>query len=442
MKKFLLLSIAFCFAALIHAQKVYFIYIQSETGAPFYVRMGDKVNSSTAEGYLIIPRLKDSTYSFALGQPGKQGEFQFLISINKTDRGFLIKNTGNTVSLFDLQNLSIYKPASAPSSSSIQTTIRMDNFSKLLARAADDTSLLTEVVFIEPGTPKKKEVAEPVVVKEEVKPKQDTTIISETVAKTTEPKKLDSSSVTFSAVVPNPGDTAKVVTLTTSKDTASVVAAILKDTMAQNQSKASEPIVSAVKEEDSTITAGFGEQFGKSTIVKKSESSTSDGFGLVFFDSYDGRVDTIQLTIPNPLFFIDTTQKQAEAKEFLEITNQTSSLAKASEELKKTGASGERKKFSCAKQATDDDFFKLRRDMASKKKDDDMIDQARRYFKGKCFRSEQIKYLSTLFLTDNGKYNFFDAAYIHVSDKEKFAGLQDELKDAYYLNRFKALVAN
>jgi hypothetical protein len=71
-----------------------------------------------------------------------------------------------------------------------------------------------------------------------------------------------------------------------------------------------------------------------------------------------------------------------------------------------------------------------------------MIAQARKYFKNKCYRTEQIKYLSTLFLTDEGKYRFFDAAYLHVSDQDKFISLQSEIIDSYYLNRFKALIAN
>jgi hypothetical protein len=71
-----------------------------------------------------------------------------------------------------------------------------------------------------------------------------------------------------------------------------------------------------------------------------------------------------------------------------------------------------------------------------------MIAQAKKYFKTKCYRTEQIKYLSNLFLTDEGKYQLFDAAFMHVSDQEKFASLQLLIKDAYYLNRFKALIGN
>ena len=51
-----------------------------------------------------------------------------------------------------------------------------------------------------------------------------------------------------------------------------------------------------------------------------------------------------------------------------------------------------------------------------------------------------IKNLSTLFLNDDGKYKFFDAAYTHVSDPENFSSLAAELKDEYYINRFKAML--
>jgi hypothetical protein len=44
-----------------------------------------------------------------------------------------------------------------------------------------------------------------------------------------------------------------------------------------------------------------------------------------------------------------------------------------------------------------------------------------------------------LVLTSAGKYQFFDAAYLHVSDQENFSSLQSEIKDDYYLKRFRAL---
>ena len=80
--------------------------------------------------------------------------------------------------------------------------------------------------------------------------------------------------------------------------------------------------------------------------------------------------------------------------------------------------------------------------MAEKTNDDGMLEEARKYFKEKCFTTEQIKNLSSMFLSNAGKYNFFEAAHNNVADKANFSSLQSELKDEYYVNRFKTLVGN
>ncbi|RYZ17224.1 MAG: hypothetical protein EOO16_24535, partial [Chitinophagaceae bacterium] len=56
------------------AQKVYYIYMQSDNGAPFYVRLGDQVSSSTASGYVILSGLRDSSYLLQVGFPGSTAE--------------------------------------------------------------------------------------------------------------------------------------------------------------------------------------------------------------------------------------------------------------------------------------------------------------------------------------------------------------------------------
>src|SRR5262249_7115430 len=97
-------------------------------------------------------------------------------------------------------------------------------------------------------------------------------------------------------------------------------------------------------------------------------------------------------------------------------------------------------KNNCRQIASDADFYKLRKKMASGKSDASMLDEANKVFRAKCFTSSQIKSLSSLFLGDGGKYSFFDAAYPHVSDAENFQVLQSELKDEYFINRFKAML--
>jgi hypothetical protein len=92
----------------------------------------------------------------------------------------------------------------------------------------------------------------------------------------------------------------------------------------------------------------------------------------------------------------------------------------------------------CKEEASNDDFLALRKKMASSQKDQEMISEAERMFKRKCFTTDEIRNLSVLFLKDEGKYNFFDAAYPHVSDGN-FNSLQDQLTDDYYISRFRVM---
>jgi hypothetical protein len=94
----------------------------------------------------------------------------------------------------------------------------------------------------------------------------------------------------------------------------------------------------------------------------------------------------------------------------------------------------------CKNFASEDDFLKLRKKMAAEDNDEDMVAVAKKVFKSKCFTSDQIKNLSVLFLKDEGKYNFFDAAYPFVSDSYNFGSLEVQLSDAYFISRFKAMI--
>ena len=94
----------------------------------------------------------------------------------------------------------------------------------------------------------------------------------------------------------------------------------------------------------------------------------------------------------------------------------------------------------CKAMANDNDFLKIRKKMAASGSDDEMVDAAKKAFKPTCYSVEQIKNLSTLFLNDAGKYNFFDAAYPHIYDSQNFGTLQTQLSDQYYISRFKAMI--
>ena len=241
------------------------------------------------------------------------------------------------------------------------------------------------------------------------------------------------------------------------------------DTIAKTETvKTEEPKTTTIKEEPKAV------EYKRSVITRKEAVTTGEGVAIMFIDEQQdgsGR-DTIQITIDNPPAMAKAANEQKDERKFLEISSDTATkpvvaspvpeIKKAVEETKKpveevkkpaeevkdtiavkpvvTETKPATHRNNCKETATDKDFLSLRKKMAAETDDDDMVDEARKYFKSKCFTTQQMKNLSALFLDDLGKYKFFDLAYIYVSDIENFSSLQSELKNEYYISRFKAML--
>ena len=424
------LSFLFLIAAFTaSSQRIYFIYLQTESQQPFFVKMGEKLNSSTASGYLILSRLKDSTYNFAIGFPGNQaGEQKFSCTINKKDHGYLIKKFGDKGwGLVDLQTQSTQMAATDGQKDVSATSVPVNAFTDLLAKAADDSTLRQKIVLPEEKKPaivavapeKKEEVKENTAAGKSDVLKSGTASVPvvETTLKKEEPKK---------EMQQNTDTVAKK----------NVVKEDLKptkpgpDTIAKKEGNDAGNKV--VKE---SMTSSGQQSFIRTRIIRKSESSTTEGFSLTFIDvQQDGKQDTIRITIPNENKTVVTNEpKDTVVNKEKIATADTGTILTAATD--KTVV-----KNNCGQTASNDDFYKLRKKMAAEKSDGDMMKEANKVFKTKCFTTSQIKNLSALFLGDGGKYNFFDVAYPHVSDTDNFASLQSELKNEYFVNRFKAML--
>lgn len=477
-----------------YSQKVYFIYLQTEPVQPFFLKMNGKLHSSSASGYLILSRLVDSAYTFSIGfTHSGQSEHTFTVKTEQKDHGFLVKNFGDKEwGIVDLQTLNIqYTATPIPASVAIPNDPgkEVSPFTDLLAKATGDPSLREsppaprveakpvvkpDVVAIEqpkaippaevpvsvPGTATATPVLEtaPVVTekKEEAPPAKIEAIPvkAEPVLTPKEEKKTE----------PVPTVTAPVVTPQVSVDsTIKSPELIVQKKVELNPAPVQEKAV--VSELPAAKTAAVTPVvYAKSVVTKRSESSTTEGFGLVFMDSWEGgKIDTIRLLIPNPKRVAELVKETPKAdKKFLEIQatavkpeekkpvveekpkqpEQLQPVNEVKTDPKPADTPAEKPVVSgtCVETATETDFFALRKSMAAAEGDDEMISLAKKYFKQKCFTAAQLKNLSALFLIDEAKYNFFDAAYKYTSDKAAFASLEAELKDPYYINRFKAII--
>ena len=437
MKKLFKLFVFLFFASTsLHAQKVYFIYLQTDNQQPFFARMGDKIYNSTTAGYLVLSNLHDSIYSINIGIQGTEVADQpYSITMSKKDQGFLIKNFGDKGwGLFNLTSMATIMPQSKSTNSgqSVKTEKREDNaFTNLLAKAADDSTIKEKPVIEKPVEKKADVTATNTEKKEEVK---EITPSSQSEVKNGVPS---SQSEIKNGIIVAPvviKDEPKI----DGQDSKNA-AKMKEDSIAAAKAKEDELLKQEeLRKQDSierakaqTITEG---EYKRSVVKLKSESSTTTGIGLVFLDELpDQQTDTIRVLIQPDTKKATSVQSSQEEKKFLDIPP-VDSVGK------ETVSKPTIKSNNCKSVAVEDDFFKLRKKMAGENNDDAMIAEAKKTFKTKCFSTTQVRNLSALFLTDESKYKFFDAAYQYVSDLENFSTLQSALKDEYFINRFKAMI--
>lgn len=432
------------------AQKDYFVYIQADAELPFFVRLQERNYASTSNGYLILPRLRDSVYNFGIGFPnGKWTEQRFSVSIAGRDRGFLLKQfEGSGWGLFDMQTLAVIQAEKReeevnPKPVSIE---KVSPFTDVLAKAANDPSL-------------RERKAAPVAASKET-PKRPAADSAVAVAKPVEKIIAEPEKQALPAIKDTMGYAGETVvvqrdTLLAEK-TNDGFAAVLKDTVVVE--KAEIAIIKEVPESpaaaktDSIITTPAAEQsiaekskitepqatgitpsaLVPSLITRRSESSTSEGFGLVYIDQYaDGRIDTIRILIPNQRNLLRSEERPGDRRFLEDISSQEGSDSISIKTQKQS---------TCTAVASENDFLQLRKKMAAQKADDAMIAEARKAFKVKCYTVKHIRNLGVLFLNDAARFQFYEAAYPRVADPAVFESLGAELKNEYYNRRFQALM--
>jgi hypothetical protein len=392
------------------SQKVYFVYLQTEAEQPFFVKINGKIQSSSASGYLILSKLRDSTYNFTVGFPqSKWPEQNFSVTINNKDHGYLLKNFGEKGwGLFDLQTLAVQMAVAGSAKieeKKMEEYKDVSVFTDILSKAADDPSLKEK-----PLLPKLEE-------------KKTETNIEESVSKAN-PKEISKDSLVYKPVE-----------------------IIEKPVVAKEEQKVETTEQPVAKAEE--ITTPVAEEYKPTVVTKKAESSTTEGFGLVFVDDLgNGINDTIRILIPNPKKSLTIINEEPrDEKKFIDILPDTvkkkdEQVTEQLQGVPENPVDKKTPKINCPAVASESDFFKLRKKMAAAEGDDGMLAEAKKYFKAKCFSTEQVKNLGSMFLNDEARYKFFDLAYSYVTDADRFSVLQNELKEEYYINRFKAMVRN
>jgi hypothetical protein len=481
---FVLLIMVIAFSA--RAQQDHFVYLQTDDGKPFYVRMDSKIISSSSEGYVILHNITNGAHQINVGFPKNEfPEERFTVSVDNGNQGFLIKHFDeNGLQLFNLETLALISGDKDTSTKAV--VIKEDNneFTRMLATVVKDSTILQnhDVAIINSSKPN--DTASAAVQTDSAAQSKVTSIAAatnNTSSLTNEKTTADSNEI--AAISPSPGtenknvhsDRDTSVSKLLSKNDQNGLQLIYEDNSGDAKDTVRVFMPSVKNEADSGSKAINNQDFNLAnqkqtkseprvdqlTITPTktdSDEEKNGGFVLRKDSLSENPAKPKSQTAPEQVFYIGPKEKSTDSgkeKEqgkkglFSGLKNENSQ-AKESDNTEKKATNkievlpkvvtSSTVNSDCKSFADNEDFLRLRKKMASEDDKENMIKMAKKYFKSKCFSTAQIKDLSYLFLTDEGKYMFFDIAYPHTSDSDQYSSLESQLKDPYYRSRFEAMV--
>src|SRR3954449_11273771 len=142
----LLLSAFMVLSLAAHAQQMHFIYIQADNKQPFSVELSGKYYSSSSIGYIILPKLSDSTYNLKINfAKNSYPEQNFTVKVAGKDYGYALKNFDDKGwGLFNFQTTDVVMNNNAASTNN--TALPQDNQTATVTNNSAFGSMLADVV--------------------------------------------------------------------------------------------------------------------------------------------------------------------------------------------------------------------------------------------------------------------------------------------------------
>lgn len=364
----------------------HYIFIEADGQQPFYLKQGNKMVSSSAAGFLILPKITASDLEFSIGFPkNSYPEVSFYINGTDRDRGFQLKlMEGQGWSLFDRTSLEVIKgesPKAAPIE--IQLSKKEEgNFAKLLAAATDDKSLLEKM------------------------PKKDS---------------LENA--------------APVKAVTKAGLTAAATKAGLKDSLNKKEKASSPQISISAQAEDMDVK--------RLVFVEKTTQGSSDTIAVEI--EKKKVVASTEPLIPKK----DTVLAATSPKDIAHTAIPSDTIAfvgKPKEEADSAKANNLSPKASpiivCDRPTADyKDIRSLQKKLLGIASDDDQRNYAVRAFGQKCFNTKQALEIGWFFVDENSRLQLFKALQPLIADKASFGNLEVSFLKEENIKAFRALVA-
>lgn len=380
-RSFLLMVFVATVSNLKAQQEKHFIFIQSENHKPFSVQLNDQNYNSTNSGYVTISQLLTGKYFITVSFPKNIiPQQKFIIDVNMNDwgTGYTLKQSSAGWNLINIVDSNIVVMN--------ETELERSIANKTVIR---DTVAIKEKEAEKSIVPQDTAVAAKIIVAE--KPVDSNVVVADMQPKT---NKQDTVAINHDTIA------VKLDTVAVKEKEAE------KNSVKQDTVVATKVIV-AEKPMEANAVAVAVQPGPNRSVVKTFEKIAAASIEQIYVVKNEKRFDTIAIFIP------------------------LNTLPKVVTPVKK-----------CTAFATDEDFFNIRLAMAKVTTYDSMNVAAKSFFELKCYSVEQIKNLGYLYLTDSGRYQFFELAKPYISDSEKYASLQLQLSQTSWIEKFKASLQN
>ncbi len=402
------------------AQRPYFVYLQTETQEPFFVQLNKKNQSSSTVGHLILSGLVNGAYDISLGFPGQNVTQQYSLTINGTDKGYLVKKFENgSWGLVDLQTSETQLSGEfkqAAEKAEIEKAIALANAKRVeeealkaeQARAelakADSLKALEKSKEAQPVPSAGATVATAAVVSRNDTPGKDSSA-DKTTEKTEEKAVENQVAASRGTVTTTAANTGNAGVATTAVVTGTLSAAEIF--RLQEEARR----IDAQGKRDSALKA-------QKTEAAPAKTATA---APVFLD--------MEITMP-----ADSLKGKADTAVVAPVVVK----ATPADTLKAEAAPP--KNPNCTAEATDADIEMMTMLIKGEKAAEDALEMARKGMKIKCVQTAQVRKLALLFEGQEDRYRLLDMAYRYTVDRQHYGSLSDLLTDSYFLNRFKAML--
>ena len=516
MKRFFILCCVILSAVATHAQQLHFAFLQTDTHKPFYVILNKRTYSSTASGYVILPKLQSGEFAVRIGFANSQGaEQEYVLQVKEADQGLLIKDFGDKGwGLFNMQTMAVQyagtaaqeraKRAAAEKAEMDKATQRAEQEALALQAKRREDSVNTMIMLQKQSADSLSAVAIQNTLQQRyndsvtmagkmaAQQKINTDSVNRLAAIALQQKAIRDSVSNANAFALQKKNTADSITLV--KAIAAENERLEK--IADDAARAKEAAVEKDKKDLATAKEIHKEEVKQPDKISLpvdtdaqvqppvllQQTFTDSGWHYAYRVTNNKQRETVDVFIPaaQPKLAVALVLPAVEKDTVIKTVAQPADTVKTQhtvapvvhdtvasvqepvqEKIKNNPANIANKtdtkpivstdtivpqvdksiiNANCKSVANENDFYNLRRKIASAIGSDQMLVAARKQLKDKCYTTEQIRNLCVLFLTDESRYRFLDAAYPFAFDAYHYHLLQDLLLDDYYIQRFKAML--